>query len=104
MDLTATALPGTAAFSLSRDGFDLRATGESLQTTVKVARLPANELKVNTGPLEIALAMPIMSATMAGAYGLTLKLADIVINDAVWGLIDPEAAFPRDPADLTLVA
>ena len=72
--------------------------------TVKAAGLPIPEVKVDMGPLEFALAMPIMAATTAGAYGLTLKLADIVINDAVWGLIDPEAAFPRDPADLTLVA
>ena len=103
MDVTATALPGTAAFALSKDGYDLRATGGGLQATVRTPDLPVPEVTLNMGPLEFGIAMPIMAGDAAGNFGLTLKLSDITANEEVWGLIDPTAQLPRDPAQVTLV-
>ncbi len=104
MDLAATAQPGTAAFALSKDGYDLRATGEGLQVIFQTATLPIPQVQVDTGALEIAMVMPIMAGTAPGPFGLTLKFADIVVNDEAWGLIDPNAQLPRDPAQLSLVS
>lgn len=104
MDLTATGLPGTARFAFSKDGYDVGATGEGLQLVVKSASLPVPEVKVGMGPVEIAIAMPIMSGTMPGDFGVTLKMADVVVSEDFWGMIDPAAQLSRDAAQLSLVA
>ncbi len=104
MELTATSLPGSFSFALSKDGYDLHAAGEGIKAVFQTPDLPVQEVTVGIGPLEIALAMPIMAAAAPGNFGLTLKLADVVVNDEAWGLIDPGAVLPRDPAQLSLVA
>lgn len=102
MDIDYTSLPSTAQMALSKDGFSLTSTGEGAQISVRSPMMPFPQLDLGIGALMIGMTAPIMAATEAGAFGLTLKLADVVVNDEAWAAVDPGSVLPRDPAQLVI--
>jgi len=102
MDMTISSLPGATELALGKAGFSLLSTGEGAGVTATSPMLPFPQLDVAIGPLVVSLAVPILTGVDAGVYGLTLKLADMVVNEAAWAAIDPGAVLPRDPAQLSV--
>ena len=102
MEVDYSVLPGVSKMALSKDGFSLTSTADGAQVSVRSPMLPFPQLDLGIGALVIGMTAPIMAVAEAGAFGLTMKLADVVVNDAAWAVVDPNGVLPRDPAQLVI--
>ncbi len=101
-DMQMTSLPGTGDFTLDQNGFVMNAEGAGGDLTFKMPDIPVDAIKVGFGPLVMNMAMPLIGQDGPSDFGLTLKLADVVLNEEVWAMFDPTVMFKRDPASLVL--
>ena len=60
-------------------------------------------------PVEVTMAeassgvtLPLAEVGTEAPFGLDLRLQDLSIDEAVWGLVDPTGQLPRDPATLVV--
>ncbi len=102
MEVDYSALPGVSKMALSKDGFSLTSSADGVKASVRSPMMPFPQLDVGMGSLLIAMSAPIMAVAEAGAFGLTMKLADVVVNDEAWAAVDPQGVLPRDPAQLVI--
>ena len=96
-----TAQPGEATFSFNKDVFAVQSTGEGVAVNFTSAMMPV-PVAVTTGPVEMNMVSPVMSADTAGDFALLMKISQLSINDEAWGMIDPGGALKREPADLSI--
>lgn len=57
---------------------------------------------LNMGEFSYGFLMPLLKADTPQAFDASFKLADLTISDMLWGIFDPGAMLPRDPATLSL--
>ena len=114
---------GSADFSFTDEGETVQGTSQTGGGTLNVAmdagRLhyagQATDYQINlTGgelpfPVELAmkeaafnLLMPISSGDEEQDFAFGMTLGDFTMSDMIWGVFDPEAQLPRDPATIAL--
>src|SRR5690606_14251166 len=54
------------------------------------------------GEAGLSLTMPLAQSDLAQPYRLGVKLSDLTLSDAIWGLLDPSGTLERAPANLAL--
>lgn len=101
MNMAINAGAGEAAGSFDKNAFKINSTGESIDIEGSSAMLPS-PVKVTSGPIELAINSPIMSADTSADFGFLMKLSQLSINEEAWAMFDPTGAFPRDAADLAI--
>lgn len=99
--MTFSAGPGEGTGQFNKDTFSVNSAGESLTVDLTTSAVPT-PIKVSTGPVEFGLTSPVMATESAGDYALKIKLAGVTVNEETWAMVDPGAALPRDPADLSV--
>jgi hypothetical protein len=57
------------------------------------------ETPISMDEVVMSFGMPVV-ATEPSDYGLAMKFGNLVIGDAVWGMMDPGAVLARDPINL----
>lgn len=101
---------GTLNSTSSGSTLSMAMSGEGLSYDTETRDLTVNAL-FSTFPLpmtfEAGLArfdmlMPTVKAPEAQDFGMVISLSDFTMADALWGLFDPTAQLPRDPATVTL--
>ncbi|MFE3838014.1 DUF2125 domain-containing protein [Pseudogemmobacter sonorensis] len=72
--------------------------------TIAIAAAASGVPPVEAGFGEIffSFAMPVSQSATPQPFSFVTRLVDISLSDAVWGLVDPGAQLPRDPATLIL--
>lgn len=65
-----------------------------------VMPFPPFSASMSGGVME--LRMPVAPTDAASDVKLVLGLRDVAISDSIWGLVDPTATIPRDPATLEI--
>ncbi len=83
---------GQLDYSFLGDDLELNFTGDMLP--IPVAATMAG--------YETRLAMPMVPTDAPGEMAIRFNLSDLSVDDAIWGMIDPAQALPRDPANLML--
>ena len=99
--MTMVAGAGDATGVFNKDTFAIQSTGDGLSVDLTSTALPV-PLKINTGPVVIGMTSPVMSAEVAGDFGLVIKLSQFTVNDEAWAMLDPGGALKREPADLAV--
>jgi hypothetical protein len=92
---------GSLAFKMSQDGIEYG--GESGATTMKLsgAAMPFPfEAAIANSAFKIA--MPVSKSETPVPASVLIKLVDLSISDTLWGMFDPTAQLPRDPATLVI--
>ncbi len=62
--------------------------------------IPGWESSFTEATMQVSL--PSKVSEVAGDFSLLTRLVDVKLSDSLWGLADPGAQFPRDPATLIL--
>lgn len=99
MDLTMKAGGGEGSVVFNKDTLSIKsmASGLDIQMAPGLAPVPVN---VTSGPMQFDLTTPVIATEAAGDYSLVLKLADFSLNEEAWAMFDPNAALPRDAAQI----
>ena len=100
MNLTFSAEPSTTGIEVNKDVFAFDTTVGKVGIQVLPPMVPAAS-DISMDGLSTGLSMPVV-ATEAGEYGYSLKMTNLVMGDGIWGLFDPMAALPREPANVDL--
>jgi hypothetical protein len=97
---------GSAFFDLgmSLAGMRYGTGGTALDATVSGSEIPFPEVNVKLGEYGIGLSMPLQRGEAPEDFSALLRLVDVSITDAVWGMFDPMGALPRDPATVIVDA
>ncbi len=79
--------------------YDFAQNGVSIEMTSSEIPLP---IKFNLAQLGLLLDMPIAKSEQEQDFGFTVRLGDFTMSDMLWGMFDPGAVLPRDPATIVL--
>ncbi len=93
---------GTLDFSISEDG--MRYGGGNTDVAMNVvapgAMMPPIAFEIARTDGEFT--MPLIATDDTKPVGLKMELDGLVLNDMLWGMIDPTGGLPRDPARLLI--
>ena len=92
---------GTLKVETSADGISYAGTREGLTGPVQLLELPFLRPSAWTTPPSISARLS-WNSNEAQNFALGLNLDGFTASDLIWGMIDPQATLPRDPASVTL--
>lgn len=95
---------GATRFSATFGGGQLEYGFEGRDTTLSIAgtALPMPPVDARFDVFGFRFAMPTMPREEVGELAFDLRLEGLGVSEALWGMFDPGAALPRDPATLVL--
>jgi hypothetical protein len=100
MDLVMKAGGGEGTVTFNKDTFSVMSTASGLDISSGPGMMPV-PVQVTSGPMQFDLTTPVI-ATEAGDYAFLLKLSDFSLNEEAWAMFDPNAALPRDAAQIAI--
>jgi hypothetical protein len=83
---------------MNTDTFAVDTQVSSVAATLLPPMVPA-EIPISMDQMMIAYGMPVVTAEPSD-YGLAMKLANLVIGEGAWAMVDPGATLARDPINL----
>ena len=102
--IAATNETGNLSFGIDGKSLSYGASGTGVSMTLSGAQIPFPEIKVNYGEAAFNLMIPVAKADSPSAFSLLTKIVDLTVSDEIWGMIDPTASLPRDPATVIIDA
>lgn len=93
---------GDMSFALDGGGFQYGSGSKGLTLKVDSAEIPIPDMSFSYGEAAFNLLMPITKSDAPVPFALMTKIVDLSVSDAIWGMIDPTAALPHDPATLVI--
>ncbi|KMW59281.1 hypothetical protein AIOL_004262 [Candidatus Rhodobacter oscarellae] len=85
------------------DGVMSYAIGNTgMELTVSGSEIPLPEVSLTAAKTLFGMTMPVLASDDAKDLGLSLRLEGLSVSDMIWGMIDPAAQLPRDPATLII--
>ena len=78
-------------YGLGSTGVTLTATGDDI---------PVPEAMISYGEATVDFMIPVAASDTPMEFSLVTRIVDLVLPDVVWGMVDPTATLPRDPATL----
>jgi hypothetical protein len=101
---TANGSNGGGSIALAMDKGRLAYSGGSKNVDISVSgsQIPFPQVRLAYAESLFDLLMPISAAPDPQKFGLTVRAIGLTVSDEVWGLVDPMATIPRDPATLIL--
>lgn len=91
----------TLGFAMSQDGIAYNGTGGATSVELTTSMMPF-PIKYGIQSAAFDLAMPVSAREEAQPYKLAMNVGGLTIGDEIWGLFDPTAQLPRDPATIDI--
>ena len=91
---------GDGAIAMDATKLRYAAGGKALSVTINSPDIPIPDLTVELGESAFDLLMPVAKSDTPADFTLLTKIIDLKVSEAIWGMIDPTAALPHDPATL----
>lgn len=101
MDLVMKAGGGEGTVLFNKDSFSVKSKASGLDISSGPGMMPV-PVQVTSGPMEFGLTAPVIATAAAGDYAFLLKLADFSLNEEAWAMFDPNAALPREAAQIAI--
>lgn len=96
-----TAGPGTLRVAMSQDGLNYGGDSGLMSMQMQFVEFPV-PIDFQVGESAFDLTMPVSKSDETQPFGLVMKLIDVEVSDMLWGMFDPTAQLPRDPATLII--
>ncbi|MEO1238437.1 MAG: DUF2125 domain-containing protein [Pseudomonadota bacterium] len=101
-NLKTTAEAGSFDGIISPDGLSYGGGNAGLSVAVSGSDIPFPQLTFSMAQSEGRLTLPVAPSEEVGDFGFLMRLIDLEISEALWGMFDPAGQLPRDPATLVL--
>ena len=92
---------GSFNVAMSKDTFTYGVTGKAGEMSFSGAAMPM-PVDVAYGETAVNFALPVSKGDTAQPFAALLKVVDLTVSEGVWGMIDPTAQLPRDPATMVV--
>lgn len=98
-DLTSTSQGGSfkIAMDAQRIAYDIGQNGTSISVTTNQLPFPVD---VNMAETRVLIDAPISKSDEEQDFSFIFKLRDFTVSEMIWGMLDPGAILPRDPATI----
>lgn len=93
---------GALNVSMDKERIAYGLNGKNVSVKASGSAIPFPELAAAYEDATFSLLMPIAKAEEAKDFAVNVKLQGLTVSDAIWGMIDPAATLPRDPATLNI--
>ena len=93
---------GGITFAMDGDKLAYGMTSNATDITVSSSDMPFPEVNAKMGELAFNMLMPVAVTTEPQDFSLLTKIVDLTVSDEIWGMFDPAAVLPRDPATVIL--
>ncbi|WP_168193212.1 DUF2125 domain-containing protein [Rhodophyticola sp. CCM32] len=90
---------GNMAVAFAEGGLTYDLSAQNVDATVQTSEFPL-PIEVSAASTGFLLTLPLMPQPDPSDMALRLDYQELEVNDALWAMIDPGAAIPRDPASL----
>lgn len=101
MQVSAKGSGGGIDFAMSQDGMSYGGNGGASEITMAGAQIPF-PVDISLAESAFRLAVPLAQSDEAKPFSILLKLVDLKVSEEIWGMFDPMAQLPRDPATLII--
>ena len=101
-DVVATAGKGALDFELSDDAIDYGGGADDVTMTMSGMEIPFPQVQIAMDRAGGRFRIPVGALEDAGDFAFKLELAGLTISEQIWGMFDPAAVLPRDPATLII--
>lgn len=101
MEANITSSGTTAALMLDKTMMKMDSTTKDMALTASGDEIPF-PINAKIAEQGFGLTMPLSPTDEPADAGVKITLAGLELNDEIWGLFDPNAILPRDPATLRL--
>jgi hypothetical protein len=91
---------GAYDVSIDNTGLDYGYSGKGFTLGFSGDSIPFPDLAMAAEEIGSRLAMPVGVSQEPQDAGVAIRLLGVTISDSIWGMIDPGAVLPRDPATL----
>ena len=99
MNAQSTGGGGSLNFAMSSDGLSYGGEGRDSKVSMQMSAFPV-PIDLSIAQSAFNLAIPVSKSDDAQPFGLLMKLVDLEVSEGLWGMFDPAAQLPRDPATL----
>lgn len=100
MNLSFTSGAAVTKLEMTKENFAADTQVAGVSATLLPPMVPV-EIPVTMDEMMLAFGMPVVSIVPSD-YGFGLKMANLVIGEGAWSMIDPGATLPRDPINLEI--
>ncbi|MBL4929137.1 DUF2125 domain-containing protein [Fuscibacter oryzae] len=80
----------------------LDAQGKGVQLAISGPTIPLPEVSLSYAESGFKFLIPVEKSETPQDYGFAVKLVDLSLSNDIWGMIDPTAQLPHDPATVIL--
>ena len=93
---------GEFTFGMNGTRMEYASTGKGINIAVSSPDIPFPELKLSYAESGFHFLLPIAKSDTPADFIALAKIIDLSISEEIWGMIDPGAALPHDPATLVI--
>ena len=99
--MNSTSQGGEIGVKMGADGlaYDVSQRGLNLSVVAEAMPVPIDIQMAESG---FNLAMPVSKSDEVQDFAFGIKMSDFTMSDFIWGMFDPSAQLPRDPATIVL--
>ena len=93
---------GGLALAMNASQLSYGVLSNGTDITVTSTAMPFPEVNAKIAELAFKLVMPLARSDTAQDFTFLTKIGGLAVSDEIWGLFDPAAILPRDPATLVI--
>lgn len=93
---------GTFAVALDADHMQYTSGGKGVTVAMTSPDIPFPEVKLSYAESAFDFNIPVSKSDEPKDFTLLAKVVDLAVSDEIWGMIDPAASLPHDPATLII--
>ncbi len=99
---TGSAASGSVDFYMDAEALSYGVTSVGTDITVSSSDMPMPEVNAKMAELGFDVTMPLAQGTEPQDFSFVTRIVGLAVSDEVWGMFDPAAVLPRDPATLII--
>lgn len=89
-------------FGVGGSGMRYGGGAKTVDMTFSSPDIPFPELKLSYAEAAFNLLLPLAKTEEPADFAFLTKLVDLKVSDEIWGMFDPAAVLPRDPATVVI--
>ena len=93
---------GGLAFGMDANALNYGILTNGTDITVSATDLPFPEVNASIAELAFKMVMPLAQSGTAEDFSFLTRISGLSVSDEIWGMFDPGAVLPRDPATLII--
>ncbi len=102
--IAGSAASGDMSFAMDASRLQYGSGSKDFSITIQSPDIPFPEVKVTYAEAAFNMLVPLTKSDTPAPFSLLTRIVGLAVSDEIWGMIDPAANLPHDPATLIIDA